>query len=388
MAKKLTPNEIFEKARPKSSEAKKADPTPNEVYYSIMARANAAEPVRQTNRLVSERDKFYSKVNADLSGENQFNAADYFEERKKEAEELKKRASAMAQYVDNNMDSFSEESYERMMNILSTFDTEVDEALSYYQPSIDAKSGMRAYEDELLAAMEQNQRMLSMVGNDGESAYRSKDYSGYAVNDNWTAEQRYRLGLMQMDDPKVARDYANAVNAGQDPYLVEQQRLQEKEKWLSMDLNAEKREIDRMKAELDDYYWNTDYDATATNARNACDQEIRRREQEISDREQQYNLAKSEQESAQFRSAVDQSDFAAKSGYAGTGFELPTYVEDADQDEMVYEYINNADIRSQINLVKIASSTTPFISGSDAIDSCLDRIIQDICNQAFQPFIL
>ena len=54
----------------------------------IMARANAAEPVRQANRFLYDRDKFYSNVSADLSDENQFNAADYFEERKKEAEDV------------------------------------------------------------------------------------------------------------------------------------------------------------------------------------------------------------------------------------------------------------------------------------------------------------
>ena len=329
----------------------------------IQSSATSIASVSLYNSFLDEAGSFFAKTSDDLQN-NGFDAAEFFEERKKQADLLKNRAKTVSKYLDDHVDSLTPESYDIATKYLEGFDSEVDNVLSLYQPSIDSKSGMRAYEDELLASMKQNQRMLSMVGNDGESAYRSKDYSGYAVNDNWTAEQRYRLGLMQMDDPKVARDYAKSVNAGQDPYLAEQQRLQEKEKRLSMDLNAEKREIDRMKAELDDYYWNTDYDATATNARNAFDQEIRRREQEISDREQQYNLAKREQESAQFRSAVDQSDFAAKSGYAGTGFELPAYVEDADQDEMVYEYINNPDIRSQIN----QQTTELAAKGYDLLD--------------------
>ena len=329
----------------------------------IMARIKAGEPVKQANRFLVDRDKFYRAVDMDTSGENQFNAADYFEERKKQAEELKTRAAAMSLYMNDHADSFSEESYERMMNILSTFDTDVDDVMNRYQPSIDARTGMRAYEDELIAAMERNAQLQQVY--DLSDRYSDRpvgamydlmnmfrkpaDESERAVKDNWTAEQRYRLGLMQMEDPNQAKKYAAQINTGQDPYLLYQQQEQQKASWLAMDLDAEKREIDRLKAELDDYYWNANYDATATNARNAFDQEIRRREQEISNREQQYNLAKREQESAQFQSAVDQSDFAAKSGYAGTGFELPTYVEDADPDEMVYEYINNPDIRSQIN---------------------------------------
>lgn len=333
----------------------------------IMARANAASYAKQANRFIVDVNKFSRAVEEDTSGENQFNAADYFEERKKQAEQLKQRAAAMTLYMDDHRDSFSEDSYERMMNILSTFDTDVDDVMSRYQPSLDSKAGMRAYEDELMAAMERNaqqkqwEKAADFAFEPGSFAanmmplLRQKmfDEGDRGVKDNWSAEQRYRLGLMQMEDPNQAKDYAKEVNAGRDPYIAYQQQEQQKADWRAMDLNAERREIDRLKAELDDYYWNSTYDATSTNARNAFDQEVKRREKEISDREQQYNLAKREQDNAQFRSAADRSDFAAKSGYVSSGFQMPTFIEDADPDELVYEYINNQEIRSQINLQTI-----------------------------------
>ena len=305
---------------------------------------NEKDFLRSVSRFYNDVNSFLNAANRDLN-EDQFNAADYFEERKKQAEELKTRAAAMSLYMNDHADSFSEESYERMMNILSTFDTDVDDVMSRYQPSINAKTGMRAYEDELLAAMDQRQqeqdRWSKIIGFDLSRIGR--DNSGdYAVADTWTPEQRYRLGMMQMDDPSVAREYAGQVNAGKDPYV-----LQARAK--SMDLEAERREIDRLQAELDDFYWNADYDATSTNARNAFDQEIKRREKEISDRTQFYNQAKQMQEGIQFASATQRDDFAARSGYAGSGFEVPAFVEDADPDELTYEYINDPDIRTQIN---------------------------------------
>ena len=45
----------------------------------IMARIKAGEPVKQANRFLVDTDKFYRAVDMDTSGENQFNAADYFE---------------------------------------------------------------------------------------------------------------------------------------------------------------------------------------------------------------------------------------------------------------------------------------------------------------------
>ena len=360
--KKKTPNEIFRELRGNAGGSESTRQTPNEVFAQIMSRANAANHVKEANRFIVDINKFSRAVDEDTSGENQFNAADYFEERKQQAEQLKQRAAAMTLYMDDHRDSFSDDSYERMMNILSTFDTDVDDVMSRYQPSLDAKAGMRAYEDELSAAMDRNAQLQQVY--DLSDRYSDRpvgamydlmnmfrkpaDESDRAVKDNWTAEQRYLLGTMQMEDPNAAKEYAKNVNAGKDPYLLYQQQEQQKANWLAMDLDAEKREIDRLKAELDDYYWNSDYDATDTNARNAFDQEVKRREKEISDREQQYNLAKREQDSAQLRSAVDQSDFSAKSGYVGTGFEVPKDVNIEDP-QLVYEYINNPEIRSQVD---------------------------------------
>lgn len=236
------------------------------------------------NRQASAFDRAVAR---DLSDENYFNAAQYFEERQKQANALKQRADTLRLFMEDHMDLYTPEFYDPLMETMSTFDTHVDDVLAQYKPSLESKAGMRAYEDELLAAMERDKK-LNADGNLG-------------VNDNWSAEQRYRLGLMQMTDPNEAKKYAAAVNAGQDPYLLYQQQEQQKANWRAMDLVAEKREIDRLKAELDNYYWNSDYDATSVNERNAFDQEIKRREKEISDREQQYNLAKREQENAQFQ---------------------------------------------------------------------------------------
>lgn len=343
--KKKTPNEIFRELRGNGGVNEAARQNPNEVFAQIMSRASAVNHVKEANRFIVDVNKFSRAVDEDTSGENQFNAADYFEERKKQAEQLKQRAAAMSLYMNDHADSFSQESYDRMMNILSTFDTDVDDVMSRYQPSLDSKAGMRAYEDELLAAMDRNQqerdRWSKIIGFDLSRIGR--DNSGdYAVADTWTPEQRYRLGMMQMEDPSVAREYAGQVNAGRDPYVLRARAE-------SMDLEAEKREIDRLKAELDDFYWNADYDATSTNARNAFDQEVKRREKEISDRTQFYNQAKRMQEGIQFASTTQRDDFAARSGYAGSGFEVPAFVEDADPDELTYEYINDPNIRTQIN---------------------------------------
>lgn len=363
MAEKKSPDEIFDeimaKASSKQSGGQSSSQTPDEVFDQIMYRANAANHDKEANRFIVDVNKFSRAVDEDTSGENRFNAADYFEERKQQAEQLKQRAAAMTLYMDDHRDSFSDDSYERMMNILSTFDTDVDDVMSRYQPSLDSKAGMRAYEEELRAAMDRNAQLNQL---EGMAAYALDpgDYWGNlmrqgamhtegnrGISDNWSAEQRYRLGQMQMNDPNEAKKYAAQVNAGQDPYLLYQQQEQQKANWRALDLNAEKREIDRLKAELDAHQ-NRDFDFTSSIARKSYEQETQRLEKEISDREQQYNLAKREQDSAQFRTAVDQSDFAARSGYVSTG-EIPTYVEDADPNALVYEYINNPDIRSQIN---------------------------------------
>lgn len=333
----------------------------------------------KVNSFVHDANAFFSTVGTETTSENIFNAADFFEERKKQAEELKQRAADLSEYMANHMDSYTQESYDSLMEILSTFDTSVDDVMTRYQPSLDSKAGMAAYEDEYRAAMERNAQQQQVY----EIADRYSDYpvgpaydllqlvrsssmedSSRAVTDNWTAEQRYRLGIMQKNDPVEAQKYAAEVNAGRDPYLLYQQQEQQKAARLAMDLDSEKREIDQLKADLEDFTWNTDYDATSVRERKAFDEEIKRREKEISDREQEYNLAKREQESEQLASAANNSDFTSRSGYVSSGFEMPAVIEDADPDELVYEYINNPDVRSQIN-----KETTEFAAkGYDLLD--------------------
>ena len=360
-------------------------PVSEEEYVSadeILAKAeynNAVKAVKKANSVIDSYNSFVSDVGTDTSEDNIFNASDFFEERKKQAEELKQRAADLAEYMANHQDYYSEESYADMMNLLENFDTNVDDIMSRYQPSLDSKAGMAAYEDEYMAALERNAQLQQVY----ETGDRFADYpagpaydlmqvvrnsymdeSYRAVTDDWTAEQRYRLGLMQKNDPVEAQKYAAEVNAGRDPYILYQQQEQQKAARLAMDLDSEKREIDQLKADLEDYTWNTDYDATSVRERKAFDEEIKRREKEISDREQEYNLAKREQESEQLASAANNSDFTSRSGYVSSGFEMPAVIEDADPDELVYEYINNPDVRSQIN-----KETTEFAAkGYDLLD--------------------
>ena len=284
------------------------------------------------NSFAQDANNFLRMGRRDTTGDNNFSAADRYEERRKQAENLKNRADTIAMYLNDNAESFTTDYYDNMMNMLSSFDTEMDDIMTRYQPSLDAKAGMRAYEDELLAAMDQKQRR-KLFGRD--------DSSNYAIADTWTPEQRYRLGMMQMDDPAAARDYAGQVNAGRDPYVLRARAE-------SMDLEAEKREIERLQAELEAHQ-QQDFDFTSSFARKNHEQETQRLEREISDRTQFYNQAKRTQEGIQFASATQRDDFVARSGYAGTGFEVPAFVEDADPDELTYEYINDPDIRTQIN---------------------------------------
>ena len=318
-------------------------------------------------KLLDDANSFIGAANKDTTGENQFNAAEFFEERKQQAEQLKQRAAELSEYLANHRDSYTQESYDNLMGILSTFDTDVDDVMSRYQPSLDSKAGMAAYEDEYLAALEQNTQlrqnqqaatfgvdpMYQSLGVFDSIFQQSTDNSKQAVTDNWTAEQRYRLGQMQMEDPTKARQYAVAVNTGQDPYVLYAQAQKEKETLLAVDLEAEEREIDRLKAELESHN-QTDFDITSSASRKAFDQESRRLEREIADRERQYNLAKREQDSAKFAAATENENFAANSGYSSgvdtSIFDQPYGFEDLEKDVLTYEYINNPDnVRSKIN---------------------------------------
>ena len=313
------------------SGVKNADSFINAANYAsaeIKRSYEASEGARVFDSFRNATNRFFYSVNRDTNGKNQFNAADFFEERKRQAENLKNRAAYISQYVDDHADSYTQESYDFVKQYLSTFDTEVDDILSRYQPSLDSRAGMRAYEDELLSAMERNEQLRELERS-ADFAFEPGSFAANmmpmvrqmmfgegdrGIKNNWSDEQRYRLGLMQNDDPTTARKYAEAVNAGKDPYLIASQEEQRKANLRAMDLNAEKREIDRLKAELDAHY-QQDFDFTSSIARKSYEQKSSRLEKEISDREQQYNLAKREQDNARFRAAADQKDFASRSGY-------------------------------------------------------------------------
>ena len=178
------------------------------------------------DRLAFDTNNYFRTVYEETSGDKHFNAADFFEERKKQADELKTRALVLAKQIESDMDSYTPESYESMMQYLSNFDTEVDDVLSYYKPSLESREGMRAYEDEYKAAMEryaqdQNLQRQAEFAFDlvGPAANFRQMYAGYlgdeshrGVTDNWTDKERYTLGQLQMENPEEARKYATDVN--------------------------------------------------------------------------------------------------------------------------------------------------------------------------------
>lgn len=175
--------------------------------------------------LEQDTNQFIRMANRDNSEERGFNAADYFEERKKQAEALKIRAADLTRQVETDL-NYDPEAYQPLIDYLSNFDTMVDDVLSSYKPSLDAREGMRAYEDEFIAAQERNERLKGlnkqvMFGADSTSPgygmlerfYQyDTDNSYRGVTDNWTDKERYTLGQLQKEDPAKARDYATQVN--------------------------------------------------------------------------------------------------------------------------------------------------------------------------------
>lgn len=181
---------------------------------------------REIDSFAQDANNFFRMAQRDNSGEKRFNAADYFEERKKQADALKQRAANISRYLEDNANLYTPDYYDSLMQTLSTFDTEVDDVLSSYKPSLDAREGMRAYEDEFIAAQERNERLKGlnkqvMFGADSTSPgygmlerfYQyDTDNSYRGVTDNWTDKERYTLGQLQKEDPAKARDYATQVN--------------------------------------------------------------------------------------------------------------------------------------------------------------------------------
>lgn len=190
------------------------------------------------SRFFNDVNTFRSSANRDLS-ENQFNAADYFEERKKQADALKQRAAALSLYLEDNADAYTPESYDSLMQTLSTFDTEVDDVLSLYQPALDSRAGMRAYEDEMIAAMERNEQLrknqqAAVFGIDPtnmsmgffDKFQKYTDDSHRAVTDQWTDADRFELGLRQMESPEAAAQFASDVNSYYNYKATEPERQQ------------------------------------------------------------------------------------------------------------------------------------------------------------------
>ncbi|MBO7251524.1 MAG: hypothetical protein J6V25_02735, partial [Oscillospiraceae bacterium] len=335
----------------------------------VVTREDAADRSQQLSRksstyinsFLKESSNFFKAAEGELNRSKGFDAAEFFERRKATADSLKQKASIASQYLDNYADSYDQEDYNYLREYLNNFNTQVDEVMGYYQPAVDAKQGMRAYEDEILASMENRRKkqaiwdtvmpdmsnpaygILNLFRQDSGESYR-------AVNDQWTDEQRYNLGLMQMEDPRQAQKYAAQINRGEDPFQIAAQAQATQTARENMDLEAERREIDRLKAELDAYYWNTDFDAASQQSRTAFDAEIKRREQEIADRERELTLAKRVQDGIAYKGLTGNADFAEKSVYTSTSFGAPNLYGDyrLDYKDPTYEYINNTDgVREQ-----------------------------------------
>ena len=214
-------------------------------YHAIIQQRTLLDKERQqaknyANSLVNEANAFFKTADQDLQGSNQFNAAQYFADRQKKAEELKQKASELSQYMDDHMDSYTQEDYDFLLEYLSNFNTDVDDVLSRYQPSLDSKAGMAAYEDEFIAAMERNAQLSKLdkmvdyafdPGSPAASFMQSfrkyqNDESYRAVTDNWTEAERYELGLLQKEDPAKAREYAIQLNNFYNAKATEQNRQQ------------------------------------------------------------------------------------------------------------------------------------------------------------------
>lgn len=175
--------------------------------------------------LEQDTNQFIRMANRDNSGDRRFNAAEYFEERKKQADALKLRAADLSRQMETDA-NYNPESYQPLIDYLSNFDTMVDDVLSSYNPSLESREDMRAYEDEFIAAQERNEQLKGlnrqvMFGADPSSPgygmlerfYQyDTDNSYRSVTDNWTDEERYTLGLLQKEDPVKASDYATQVN--------------------------------------------------------------------------------------------------------------------------------------------------------------------------------
>lgn len=316
------------------------------------------------NSFLKEANNFFTAAEGEIN--KGFDAAEFFERRKATADSLKKKASIASQYLDNYADSYDQEDYNYLREYLNNFDTQVDEVMGYYQPAVTAKTGMRAYEDEILASMEKQKKygsLLDSVFNNPHmasspiagiyNAFRMipSDTSYQAVTDQWTDEQRYQLGLAYSEDPAKARKYAVEVNQGRDPL----EAYKKSEGMKTADITALQAEVDRLQAEYDALRNRTEYTATTAEGRmqerSDLYDELKRRKQELTEKNSYLTQAKRIQEGIAYNDLKNNADFAEKSVYTSTE-KYPVKLKDPtiDYSDPVYEYINNTEgVRDQVN---------------------------------------
>lgn len=199
-----------------------------EQYYS----RQAVDPERyqtitntrnRVSSFIKDADSFLNAYSRDFSGgKRNFNAADYLAERQQQADELKRRRAELSGYLEDIRDSYSYADYLDLRDYLDAFDSDVDGIMAEYGIASNAKSGMRAYEEEWKAyqdRMAQQQKLagssFSMQDNPVYGFLNMHQYwdAGYVgVDDNWTEEEKFVLGQLQTEDPARAREYARQVN--------------------------------------------------------------------------------------------------------------------------------------------------------------------------------
>ena len=316
-------------------------------------------------KFLDNADNFFRAVDSDINGSKGFNAADYFEERQKQANALKSSASIVSQYLDEYGDSFTPESYDYLRSYLSNFDTNVDDVMGYYQPAVSAKQGMQAYQDEYAAFMEEQQKKQGIMdtvfsnpdlaNNPAYSIYNAlkaipSDASYQNIGDQWTDDQKYNLGTLYMEDPEKARKYAEEVNLGRDPAETYRRNeamktddlnaLQLEVDELTRELNAAKLEADRAESQNRETYYST---GDNTN-QEAMDQKIRELEAAVTEKTKYLNEAKRIQQIESYSALTGNADFAEKSAYVSTKKHLNELYEYSDlfkRSDPLYEYVNN-----------------------------------------------
>ena len=314
-------------------------------------------------------DKYYRNYEKDQGVQlhsRGFDAASFFKQRRNEWDALKQGANEIAELYDTNRDWYTDESYNNMMEYLSGVNTNIDDTIGFYNQMEaqhnSANAGMRAYEDEYKAYLEdqagKKQAMYdtaAVLGMDSPAASALLRIAGDIVSpdqrgitDQWTDEQRYILGTLQNEDPREARKYARNVNKGQDPYRIAAANEQEEQELLALDLTAAQRELDELNAQYDNYQ----YDASTFRGRMAAESDLKRMEQEINQKQQIINKARHLQEGVQMASVTGNSDFGDKSGYVSTEYSPNVHFDDYrfDYKDPVYEYINNTPgVRYQVS---------------------------------------